>query len=59
MSSKSHNIDNRRPGRRYLLGSHREDSHDSEGSDGGKEDGQLVVAHGQDGGNEECLVTQL
>ena len=38
---------------------YREDSHHSEGSDGGEEDGQLVVAHGQDGGNEEGLVTKL
>ena len=44
---------------RSWLGSHREDGHNTEGSNSGKEDGQLVVAHGQDGGNEECLVTQL
>ena len=39
--------------------SNREDSHNTQGSDGGKEDGQLVVTHGQDGSNEECLVTEL
>ena len=41
------------------VSSHWEDGHDTKGSDGGKEDGQLVIAHGQDGSNEEGLVTKL
>ena len=36
-----------------------EDGHHRQGRDGGEEDGEFVVSHGKNGGNEERLVSQL
>ena len=49
---------------RHELGHHkaqqgRHDRHDGQGRNGGQEDSQLVVAHGENGGDEEGLVAEL